>query len=218
MAAPLRLVDAAVEPILPGTSRDFEEGTVTEIVAGSAAGCVRLLEAFLGFRAPDGGKVILLGEDVGTLSRNRLYELRSRVGVYPRGGGLISNLKAVENVALPLLYHSGEGTDGIAEKAFRALDRAGYDGSPFELPGRLSVFQRATVGLARVLAADPEVVFFDRLGSELPEAERRALLDPALDFHRERPGRATVFLFPHPGTIPGDAPRTVLNLSKGRFE
>jgi hypothetical protein len=73
------------------------------------------------------------------------------------------------------------------------------------------------VVLARVLAADPDVVLFDRLGSDLPEAERKALLGPAFDFHRERPGRTTVFLFPHPGTIPGDPPRTVFHLSKGRF-
>ena len=218
MTVPLRLADAVLEPLLQGESRVFEEGSVTEIVTGSSEHCGLLLEAFLGLRPPDAGKIVLLGEDLGELSRGTLYDLRSRVGVYQRGGGLISNLKVVENVALPLLYHSAESADGITEKAFRALDRAGYDGSPFELPGRLSGFQRAAVGLARVLAADPEAVFYDRLGSDLLEPERRALFGPAFDFHRERPGRITVFLFPHPGTIPGDAPRTVLKLSKGRFE
>jgi len=176
-----------------------------------------LLEAFLGMRPMDGGSIVLLGENIGNLPESKLYGLRSRIGVYMHGGGLILNLKAVENVSLPLLYHSTESADAISEKALRALTRAGYNDNIFQPPGRLSAAQHASVGLARVLAANPEVVLYDRLGDGLPEAERKALLRLALDFHREKRDRVTIFLFPHPGAISGDASVTVLNLSEGRL-
>ena len=215
--APLMLVDAVLEPILQRTSRHFEKGSVTEIVAGSAVNCVMLLEAFLGMRTLDGGSIVLLGENLGTTPERMLYELRSRVGVYIHGGGLISNLKAVENVALPLLYHSAESIEAISKKALRAMGRAGYDNNPFQPPGRLSAAQRASTGLARVFAANPEVVLYDRLGDGLPEAERKSLVGLALDFHQERPGRTTIFLSSHPDAISGDTSVTVLNLSEGQL-
>jgi len=215
--APLRLVNTVLEPILRGVSRDFEKGSVTKIVAGSAWNCTMLLEAFIGMQVPDEGSIVLFGENLEDLPATELHEIRSRISTYIHGGGLIANLKAVENVALPLLYHSKESTDIISEKAFRALNRAGYDGNPFLPPGRISAAQRVAVGLARVFAANPEVVIYDRLGDGLPEAERRALLGLALDFHRERPDRITIFLFPHKNIIFRDAPVTVLNLSEGQL-
>lgn len=217
MEAPVRLIDAVLEPILDGASRDFGEGSVSEIAAGGEEACGLLLKALTGLLPLAGGKVLLLGQDPAELSREELCALRFRLGVFHRGGGLISNLKVVENVALPLLYHSPEGADEIAERAVAALDRAGYRGNLFELPGRLSAFQRAAAGLARALAADPDVVFCDRLASDLHEDEKELLLRAAFAFHREKPGRVTIFLSSRPGLFPGDGPGTVVHLTKGRF-
>ena len=216
-AAPLRLVNAVLEPILQMANHNFEKGSVTEIITGSAWNCVLLLEALLGIQALDRGNIVLLGENPGSLAGLKLHRLRSRIGVYLHGGGLILNLKAVENVALPLLYHSAESTNAIWEKALRALNRTGYNGDPFLPPGRLSEAQCAAVGMARVIAIDPEVVIYDRLGEGLPETERKALFSLALDFHQEKPDRTTIFLSPHRGSIFGDAPVTVLNLSEGKL-
>ncbi|MCL1926285.1 MAG: ATP-binding cassette domain-containing protein [Syntrophorhabdaceae bacterium] len=215
--APLRLVNAVLEPVLQMANHNFEKGSVTEIITGSAWNCVLLLEALLGMRALDRGNIVLLGENPGSLAGLKLHRLRSRIGVYLHGGGLILNLKAVENVALPLLYHSAESTDVIWEKALRALNQTGYDGDPFLPPGRLSEAQCAAVGLARVIAVNPEVVIYDRLGEGLPEAERKELFSMALDFHREKPDRATVFLSPHQSAIFGNTPAAVLNLSEGKL-
>lgn len=217
MEAPVRIVDALLPPLLERASRDFAEGSVTEVVAGGEDACGILLEALSGLRPLEGGKILLLGEDPAGLSREELCALRFRVGVFHRGGGLISNLKVLENVALPLLYHSPEGAGAIAERAAAALERAGYRGNLFELPGRLSTFQRAAAGFARVLAADPEVAVYDRLSSDLHEDEREALLHEAFAFHREKPGRVTIFLVPRAGSIAAGGAGTVVHLTKGGF-
>ena len=214
--APLRLVNTTLPPILTGATFDFEKGSITAIVAGSGENCAMLLEAFLGMRAASGGCVEVFGEDPGNLSESRLRLLRSRIGVHIYGGGLISNLKAVENVTLPLLHHSSEKAVFIFEKALHALTLVGYMGDPFAPPGRLSAFQRAAVGMARVVAIDPGLVICDRLGDGLPAAQQKSLVDMALDLHWKAPGRTTVLLFPDPDAIPGgDASITVLNLSEG---
>ena len=214
-AAPLRLVNLALPPIPREMNHDFEKGAITAIVAGSSENCIALTEAFLGMRTVCGGSVELFGENLETLSESSLRLLRSRIGVHIPGGGLISNLKAVENVTLPLLHHSSEKAVLIFEKALRALTLVGYRGDPFSPPGRLSAFQRAAVGMARVIAGDPELVICDRLGDGLPAAKQKSLVDMALDFHWKTPGLASVFLFPDPDAIPGDARITVLNLSEG---
>jgi len=217
MEAPVRFVDAVLPPLLEGASLDFAEGSVTELVAGGEEECGILLGTLAGLRPLEGGRILLLGQDPAELSREGLCALRSRVGIFHRGGGLISNLKAVENVTLPLLYHSSERAGAIAERAAAALERAGYRGNLFELPGRLSAFQRAAAGFARVLAADPEGAVYDRLSSDLREDEREALLHEAFAFHRERPGRVTIFLVPRAGSLAAGGAGTVVHLTKGRF-
>ena len=213
-AAPLWAVNAVLAPVFKGVRHVFEKGSITVIVTGSDHNCVMLLDSFLGIHGAGEESAVLLGKEVGKLSKKELREIRSRIGVYIHECGLISNLKAVENVTLPLLCNSTESTREIFEKALQALNRAGYDGDPFMPPGRLSEIQRATVSLARVFASDMELVIYDRLGDGLQEDEQETLVGLALDFHQERPDRTTVFLFPNPLAIFGNTPATVLHLSE----
>ena len=217
MTAPLRFVDAVLEPLLSGANHTFEAGSVTEVVAAGEEECALLVKAIAWLSPLADGKILLLGRERGELSRQEICGLRSRVGIVHPGGGLISNLKVVENVTLPLLYHSPESGQRIAERAIAALERAGYRGNLFELPGRLSAFQRRVTGFARAIATDPELVVYDRLTDGLYAEERETLLGTAFGFHREKPGRATIFLSTRAGTVSGDPPASVVHLTKGKF-
>ncbi len=217
MEAPVRFVDARLPPFLDGATHAFAEGSVSEVVTAGGEECALLVKAISGLCPLEGGKILLFGQDPGGLSRSELGGLRFRTGIVHHGGGLISNLKAVENVTLPLLYHSPEGSQEIAERAAAALERAGYRGNLFELPGRLSAFQRRVAGFARVIAMDPEVVLYDRLTDGLYAEEKEALLGTAFAFHREKPGRVSIFLATRPGSITGDPPAAVVRLTKGKF-
>jgi len=217
MAPLLRFVDAVLPPLLEGANRAFEGGSVTEVVAAGGEECALLVRAIAGLAPLRRGKIELLEKETELLSREEICTLRSRVGIVHAGGGLISNLKAVENVTLPLLYHSGESGGRIFERAVAALEQAGYRGDPFELPGRLSAYHRRAVGLARAIATDPELVVCDRLTEGLYAEEKEALLGAAFAFHREKPGRATIFLSTRAGTASGDPPPAVVQLTKGKF-
>ncbi|MEW6720852.1 MAG: ATP-binding cassette domain-containing protein [Thermodesulfobacteriota bacterium] len=217
MTAPVRFIDASLPPLLDGASRDFEEESVTQVVTGGEAECALLAKAIAGLAPLAGGRILLLGEDPAALSRKDACALRSRTAIFHAGGGLISNLKVVENVTLPLLYHSDEDTEAVWEKAVASLERAGYRGNLFELPGRLTSLQRRMVGFARALATDPEIAVYDRLADGLHAEERDALLRTALAFHGERPGRVTIFLSARPMPAAERDTMVTVHLTKGRF-
>ena len=217
MKAPVRFIDAVLEPLLSGANRAFEAESVSEIVTGGEDECAFLMTVFTGLARLQGGKIVLLGHDLGVLSRQALCRVRSRMGIVHPGGGLISNLKVLENVTLPLQYHSSGSGREIGERAIASLERFGWKGNPFELPGRLSTFQRRVAGFARAIAMDPEVVIYDRLVDGLYAEERDLFLRTAFAFHKEKPGRVTIFVSSRAGSITGDEPSTVTHLTKGRF-
>ncbi len=218
MEASVRFIDAVLEPFLSGANRSFEAGSVSEIVTGGEDECAFFVKVCTGVARPQGGKIVLLGHELGALSRDALGRIRSRMGIVHPGGGLISNLKVLENITLPLLYHSAGNRREIGERAAASLDRFGWKESLFELPGRLSSFQRRVAGFARAIAIDPEVVVYDRLVDGLYAEERDLFLRTAFAFHKEKPGRVTIFVTARIGSITGDEPSTVVHLTKGRFE
>lgn len=218
MEAPVRFIDAVLEPLLSGANRSFEAGSVSEVVTGGEDECAFFVKVCVGVARLQGGKIILLGHEPGALSRDALGRIRSRIGTVHPGGGLISNLKVLENITLPLQYHSAGNRREIVERAVASLDRLGWKGDHFELPGRLSSFQRRAAGFARAIAMDPEVVVYDRLVNGLYAEERDLFLRTAFAFHKEKPGRVTIFVTSGAGSITGDEPSTVVHLTKGRFE
>ncbi len=218
MEAPVRFIDATLEPLLSGANHSFEAGSVSEIVTRGEDECAFFVKACTGIARLQGGKIIVLGKELGTLSRDALGGIRSRMGVVHPGGGLISNLKVFENVTLPLLYHSAGSGPEIGERAAASLRRFGWKGDLFDLPGRLSTFQRRVVGFARAIAMDPDVVVYDRLVDGLHGEERDLFLRTAFAFHKEKPGRVTICVTSRAGSISGDAPAAVVHLTKGRFE
>ena len=116
--------------------------------------------------------------------------LRRRVAVVDSAAGLISNLRVLENVLLPAEYH-GQGGKGTEERAFATLEKVGYCGSPMEIPGHLSLFQKRQAALARAMLMEPELLVYQGMFTDLAEKEQRILLAVALDFHREQAGRTS---------------------------
>lgn len=217
MEAPVLFRDAVLEPLLSGANRAFEAGSVTEIVTGGEGECASLVKVFAGLARLEKGEIVILGQSLGALSREALGGVRSRMGIVHFGGGLISNLKVLENVTLPMLYHfSGSGRE-TGERAIAALERFGWKGNLFGLPGGLSTFQRRTIGFARAIAMDPDVVIHERLADGLYAEERDLFVRTAFAFHKEKPGRVTIFVTSRAGSITGDEPSAVVHLTKGRF-
>jgi phospholipid/cholesterol/gamma-HCH transport system ATP-binding protein len=216
--AAVRFTDAFLEPILDGANHAFEKGTISAVVTAGEDEDVLLVKVLVGLSRLREGRILVLEQDLGALSRVGLDEIRRRVGIVYPNGGLISNLKVLENVTLPLLYHSAMRSRDIERRAVATLERLGCGEDLFSLPGGLSTFKRRMTGFARVVAMEPEVVVYDRLADGLHEEERDVFLRMALEFHEEMPGRTTIFLTSNPTPIAGAGPLTVVYLTKGHFE
>ena len=184
----------AVSFALPG-------GSLAAIITSRQDENDQLVRLMLGLSKPDTGCIALLGEDVGTVSQRALDDLRKRIAVVFPSGGLISNLKVWENLVLPLEYHQAYSQAEIEERGLAVLRRVGYSGGLMELPGHLSHYERRLIGLARAMLTEPELIVYNAVLGGLSGDEKKAIIAAALAFHREKPGRTSLFFTPSPETV-----------------
>jgi phospholipid/cholesterol/gamma-HCH transport system ATP-binding protein len=185
---------------LAGVSFGVESGSLSALITSSQDENDVIVRLLLGLAPPDGGAMTVLGE---VPSGAGLLSLRRRIGVVHPSGGLVSNLKVAENVALPLAYHSRLTEQELARRCAAALQRVGYQGRPMELPGNLSLYCRRLVGQARTFIMEPELLVYNAVLGGLSEEERRRIVANAVAFHRENPARTTLFLTSQPETMGG---------------
>lgn len=171
-------------------------GSVTVLVAPKGEVSARLLRLLLGLEAEAlaPGTLRLLGEDPTALDPRGLCRLRQRIGVVSAGGGLISNLKVVENLLLPLLYHRRLSRGAAEAEALALLRQVGYREHPMRLPGLLSTFERKQVALARAMVMAPELMVYEGLSHGVTTLECDLLLAIAERFQRERRERVSLYL------------------------
>lgn len=147
--------------ILDGASLSIPQGSVVAVLGPSGAGKSTLLHAITGELAPAHGRVEVFGEPVPAHSPRALMALRRRIGVLLQGNGLLSDLTAGENVALPLRHHTrlpGTVIRRIVELKLNAVGlRSAIDLYPRELSGGMA----RRVALARALALDPPLMIYD---------------------------------------------------------
>jgi len=146
--------------VLRGVTLNIDRGTSMVIIGGSGTGKSVLLKCILGLVHPDAGRIALDGEDVAHAERDAFL---ARFGMLFQGGALFDSLKVWENVAFRLLRgttrHSKADARAIAVEKLR---RVGLKPETADLfPAELSGGMQKRVGLARAIAADPEIIFFD---------------------------------------------------------
>ena len=137
------------------------------ILGVSGGGKTTLLKILFAAHRPDRGQVLLDGEDIATLSERGLNRVRRKFGVMFQGGALLNSLTLAENVALPLQQHTRldvETIDTIVKIKLHQVDLLeAADKMPAELSG--GMLKRASV--ARALALDPKILFYDEPESGL---------------------------------------------------
>ena len=146
--------------VLRGVNLSIPRGQSMVIIGGSGTGKSVLLKCILGLVRPDAGRITLAGEDVTRLDRDAFL---ARFGMLFQGGALFDSLRVWENVAFRLQ----RGASAIPKEEARAvalekLRRVGLTPNVADLyPGELSGGMQKRVGLARAIAAEPEIIFFD---------------------------------------------------------
>jgi phospholipid/cholesterol/gamma-HCH transport system ATP-binding protein len=146
--------------VLQGVNLEIASGTSMVIIGGSGTGKSVLLKSILGLVHPDSGQITLDGQDVATGDRDAFL---ARFGMLFQGGALFDSLKVWENVAFRLMRGPKALPKPAArEAAIEKLRRVGLKPETADLfPAELSGGMQKRVGLARAIAAEPEIIFFD---------------------------------------------------------
>jgi phospholipid/cholesterol/gamma-HCH transport system ATP-binding protein len=135
-------------------------GSVTAVLGPSGSGKSTLLAALTGELAPSAGSVELFGTPVPH-DRRALLELRKQLGVLLQGNGLLTDLTAADNVALPLEAHTDLPAPVIARLVAMKLHAVGLRHAATLFPRELSGGMARRVALARAIALDPPLMIYD---------------------------------------------------------
>jgi len=147
--------------VLDGVSLDIYQGETFVIMGGSGCGKSTLLRHMSGGIKPDSGQVFFMGQDLGTLNEREQEKIKRRFGMCFQSAALIDYLNVADNVALPLKEHTKLDPKIINIIVKMKLNLVGLQGYEDLMPSMLSGGMKKRVGLARAIAMDPEVVFYD---------------------------------------------------------
>ena len=148
--------------VLDGVDLDVAAGEGTVILGGSGSGKSVTIKCILGLIQPDAGSIEIDGRDVLSMSRRQREEILDRCGMLFQNAALFDSLPVWENVCFKPLAQKRLSRAQARDKAAEVLARVGLAGSVGDLsPGELSGGMQKRVGLARAIAGDPDIIFFD---------------------------------------------------------
>jgi lipoprotein-releasing system ATP-binding protein len=170
--------------VLDGIDLALRPGEIVALVGPSGAGKSTLLHVAGLLERPDGGAVLIGGEDSGTLSDERRTLLRrSEIGFVYQFHHLLPEFSALENVMLPQMI-AGVARRRARGKATELLDRVGLAPRSRHRPARLSGGEQQRVAIARALANDPRILLADEPTGNLDHATGDDVLRTLLDLVR----------------------------------
>lgn len=147
--------------IFDGVDLRIARGKVTAIMGPSGSGKTTLLRLIGGQLQPTAGTVTVDGEDVHQLSRDKLFQLRKRMGMLFQSGALLTDLSVFDNVAFPLREHTDLPEPMIRHVVLMKLEAVGLRGAHALMPRELSGGMARRVALARAIALDPMMIMYD---------------------------------------------------------
>lgn len=140
---------------------NIQRGKITAIMGPSGTGKTTLLRIMTGQVLPDRGRVMVDGQHITALSNDELFELRKRMGFLFQNGALFTDFSVYENVVFPLREHTRLPESLIRNVALMKLQAVGLRGAASLMPAELSGGMARRVALARAIALDPKIIFYD---------------------------------------------------------
>ena len=147
--------------ILHGISFDVQPGETLVILGGSGSGKSTLLRTLVGLEKPSAGEIWIKGRDIAKTSTAEMDAIRKKIGMSFQGGALFGSMTVGENVALPLREHTRLEDPTIEIMLRLKLQQVGLEGFEYYMPAQLSGGMKKRAAVARALAMDPEILFFD---------------------------------------------------------
>jgi len=147
--------------VLDGINLEIYKSETLVIVGGSGCGKSTLLRHIIGQLKPDNGRVSLFGQDITGANEDKMDSVRKRFGMLFQSAALFDSLTVEENIALPMKEHTKLDDHIIKIMVKMKLNQVGLRGFGHLMPSQLSGGMKKRVGLARAIALDPEIIFYD---------------------------------------------------------
>ena len=160
------------------------KGDIFIIMGGSGCGKSSMLRVLTGLLPPLKGDVFIDGANIAKASAAQMEEIRKKSGILYQSGALFSSMTLAENIALPLQQYSNYSAAEIKELASLKLSLVGLAGFDEFYPSEISGGMKKRAGLARALALDPEIVYFDEPSAGLDPISSRNLDDLIIEINR----------------------------------
>jgi phospholipid/cholesterol/gamma-HCH transport system ATP-binding protein len=149
------------QTVLAGLDLKVRRGETLVVMGGSGCGKSTLLRLMIGAINPSQGRIRLFGEDIAAVGEARLDALRRRFGILFQSGALYQSMSIAENVALPMRELTDLPPDLIDLQVKMKLEAVGLREHADKFPAQISGGMKKRAGLARALALDPEIIFYD---------------------------------------------------------
>ncbi len=147
--------------VLDHIKLDVFKGETLVILGGSGSGKSTLLRLMIGNERPNGGDIVALGKCLCNMSEAELTDYRKSIGVLFQSGALFNSMNVAENVALPLREHTDLPEETIDIMVKIKLELVGLRMHADKMPAMLSGGMKKRAGLARAIALDPQILFYD---------------------------------------------------------
>ena len=147
--------------ILHGVTFDVNAGETLVILGGSGSGKSTLLRTLVGLEHAKSGEVWVCGKNLATATTAELNEIRKKMGMSFQGSALFGSMTVGENIALPLREHTPLDASTIEIVIRLKLEQVGLSGYENYMPAQLSGGMKKRAAVARALAMDPQILFFD---------------------------------------------------------
>lgn len=147
--------------VLDGVSMDAYPGQTLVIMGGSGCGKSTLLRCLIGSLRPEEGSISMFGKDLCTLDEEGMDAARMKFGILFQSGALFNSMTVAENVALPLAEHTDLDAETIQTIVTIKLEQVGLREHADKYPGQISGGMKKRAGLARAMALDPQILFYD---------------------------------------------------------
>lgn len=171
--------------VLDQLNLTVKKGSVLVIMGMSGCGKSTFLKHLVGTLHADSGDILLFGQNMTRMNQAELDQLRKKVGILYQSAALFNSMTVGENVAFPLKEHTSLNDKIIRIMIRIKLELVGLSGFENLMPSQISGGMKKRVGIARALALDPELVFYDEPGAGLDPVTLASIDQLILDLSRK---------------------------------